>query len=107
MGVLAIAQTKKLAKTLLQTGMMAGEDETRIEQTVSALASRDVFFSHGSVIDHREAAALGLKITFLDGSNEIWRRLWLLYCIYMHDVEANAFLKVFEARGRSASLKAG
>jgi hypothetical protein len=106
MGVLGIAQTKKLAKSLLQSGMMAGIDETRIEQTVSALASRDVFFSHGSVIDHREAASLGLKVNFLDGDDEVWRRLWLLYCMYMYDVERNSFLKVFEGRARSTSLKA-
>jgi Serine dehydrogenase proteinase len=105
MGVLALNQTKKLAKKLLASGMMADADEVKIDQTVAALASRDVFFSHGSVIDHREAAALGLSIRFLDGADEIWRRLWLLYCTYMHDVERNAFLKVFEGRARSTSLK--
>jgi Serine dehydrogenase proteinase len=106
MGVLGILQTKKLAKSLLMHGMMAGIDETRIDQTVSSLASRDVFFSHGSVIDHREAASLGLRVTFLDGNDEIWRRLWLLYCTHMYDVERNSFLKVFEGRARSTSLKA-
>lgn len=106
MGVLALAQTKKLATALLQKGMMAGIDQARIDATVSALASRDVFFSHGSVIDHREAAELGLKIAFLNGGDEVWCRLWLLYCIYMHDVERNAFLKVYEGRSRSTALKA-
>lgn len=106
MGVLALAQTKKLARNLLASGMMAGVEEAKIDATVSALASRDVFFSHGSVIDHREAAALGLKVTFLNGDDDTWRRLWLLYCTYVHDVEKNSYLKVFEGRARSTALKA-
>lgn len=105
LGVLALAQTKKLASSLLKNGMMKGKDDAIINETVAALASRDVFFSHGSTIDHREAAALGLNINYLKSDDEIWRRIWLLYCTYMFDVEKNSLRKIFEGASRSTSLK--
>lgn len=106
LAILAIKQTEKLAQRLLKQGMMAGEDPTRIAQTVSSLSTRDVFFSHGSVIDHKEAEQLGLKITYLPHDDELWQRLWLLHCMYAHDVTKSGFLKVFEGAARSTSVAA-
>ena len=50
----AILQTKKLAATLLQGGMMKGQDTGAIDRAVHALSSRDHYPSHGSVIDAQE-----------------------------------------------------
>src|SRR5206468_1652943 len=86
LAVLGLKQTKKMAETLLEHGMMKGRERGEIEQVVSALASRDVFFSHGSAIDHREATTLGLKVEYLDAGDELWERIWLLYCMYDFDV---------------------
>lgn len=100
----AIEQTKKLATSLLENGMMRGRQREEIEPTVQKLASRDEFFSHGSVIDHAEALKLGLNVRFLNGGDEFWERIWLLYCMYAHDAGANDVVKIFEGRARSLAV---
>ena len=106
LAVYAIKQTVKLAHRLLQKGMMSDEEPARIEAAVAALSSREVFFSHGSVIDHNEARQLGLKVKYLDQNDELWQRLWLLHCMYAHDLNRNSYLKVFEGAHRSTSVAA-
>lgn len=106
LAVYAIKQTEKLAKRLLQQGMMEGEDAARIDAAVVSLSTRSVFFSHGSVIDHKEATQLGLKVRYLDPDDDLWQRLWLLHCMYAHDVTKSGYLKVFEGAARSTSVAA-
>jgi ATP-dependent protease ClpP protease subunit len=103
-GIWALQQTRTLAKRLLTEGMMKGTDEARIDQTVHILSSRDVYFDHGSVIDHAEAIKLGLKIEYLGPLDDIWRRIWLLYCMYDFNCRKSGYLKVFEGRGRSTAV---
>jgi ClpP class serine protease len=103
-GKFALQQTRTLASTLLTNGMMHGADAQKVADTVSALASRDKFFSHGSVIDHREAAQLGLKVEYLPPDNESWQRIWLLYCMIEHDCRKGKLLKLFEGNARSTSV---
>jgi Serine dehydrogenase proteinase len=100
----AIAQTKSLATKLLTNGMMAGRPVEEIQATVQSLSSRDHYFSHGSTIDHVEAARLGLRVTFLNSDDPFWQRVWLLYCMYAHDVAKSGVVKVFEGRARSLSV---
>lgn len=100
----AIAQTKRLATEVLTSGMMSGKPHDAIERTVQMLATKDVFFSHGSVIDHHEAEALGLKVKYLPEADELWQRIWLLYCMYAHDVQRIGAVKVFEGRSRSMAV---
>lgn len=102
----AIAQSKSLATKLLASGMMKGKDGGAIEKTVQCLASKDKFFSHGSTIDHIEAASLGLTVRFLESDNPLWQRIWLLYCMYSHDTARTNVIKVFEGRHRSMSVSA-
>lgn len=103
-GVHALQQSKSLAKRLLTDGMLKGKPEEEIDKTVQALASRDAYYSHGSVIDHREAARLGLKVSYLPPGDPIWERLWLLHCMYEHDCKKNGLLKVFEGRALSTAV---
>ena len=103
-GVHALQQSKSLAKKLLTEGMLKGQPEAEIDKTVQALASRDAYFSHGSVIDHREAARLGLKVTYLAPGDPVWERLWILHCMYEHDCKKNSYLKVFEGRALSTAV---
>lgn len=105
-GQYALQQTQKLAKHLLSTGMMSGATPAAVEELVSKLSSRDLYYSHGSVIDHREATTLGLKVEYLAPDDELWRRLWLLYCMYEYDCRRDNYLKVFEGRGRSTAIAA-
>ena len=71
------------------------------------LSSRDVYYSHGSVINHAEASALGLEVKYLPPGDKIWERIWLLYCMYDHDCRKSRYLKVFEGRARSTAVAAG
>lgn len=101
------AQTRKLAKTLLSTGMMAGKQEAEIDAVVEKLATRGHYHSHGSVIDVTEAKRLGLNVTDLSHTDELWQRIWLLRSMYSYDCGKNGYSKIFEgARISSAVTKA-
>jgi hypothetical protein len=104
MGQHALRQSSSLARTLLGRGMMKGRTQEEIDATVTALATRDRFPSHGSVVDHREAVTLGLSVIYLPPGDELWERLWLLYCMYDFDCRSRRYAKVFEGRGRSLAL---
>ncbi|MFZ1907326.1 MAG: hypothetical protein WAU56_18245 [Steroidobacteraceae bacterium] len=105
-GQYALQQTRALAKSLLTTGMMKDRKPEDIEKAVRTLSSRDTFFSHGSVINHREASAIGLKIKYLPPEETLWRKLWLLYCMYDSDCRRDRYLKVFEGPSISTSIAA-
>lgn len=100
----AVAQTKKLAKTLLETGMMSGSTSVVIDEVVEKLATRDHFHSHGSVIDSSEAVALGLRIEKLSGDDPLWQRVWLLRCMYANDLRTSRLIKIFEGHRVSNSI---
>ena len=104
LGHLALKQSQTLAVRLLSDGMMKGSAPDNINRVAQALASRDVYFSHGSTIDHREATALGLTVLYLPPDGELWQRIWLLYTMYEFDVRRDGYLKVFEGRGRSTAV---
>lgn len=103
-GKYALQQTKSLAERLLRDGMLKEKPEEQIKSLVQKLASRDSYFSHGSVIDHNEATALGLKVNYLPPGDPIWERLWLLHCMYEHDCRKNGLLKVFEGKALSTAV---
>lgn len=102
----AIAQTMKLAETLLTTGMMKGKQPSEITSVVQAIASRQQYPSHGSVIDADEALRLGLSVTKLGSDDDLWQRLWLLRCMYEHDIRRAGAIKIFEGPSISNSLRA-
>jgi ClpP class serine protease len=97
-----IAQTEKLANDLLSSGMMKNNTREEVAAVVQALASRQQYYSHGSVIDTDEAMRLGLSITKLGPNDE----LWLLRCMYAHDAPRAGALKIFEGPNVSNSLRA-
>ncbi len=102
----AIKQTEKLARTLLETGMMKGSQPADLDTVVHALASRDHYHSHGSVIDADEALRLGLKVTKLKADDDLWQKFWLLRCMYEHDAKNSQTLKFFEGPAISNRLRA-
>ena len=103
-GEYALQQTQSLASRLLANVMMKGKSQQEIDDVVKRLSSRDTYASHGSVIDHREATALGLNVTYLPPGDEVWERIWLLYCIYEHDCRKSNYLKIFEGQVRSTAI---
>lgn len=102
----AIRQTEKLARSLLETGMMKGKTAQEVDGVVHALASRDHYHSHGSVIDADEALRLGLTVEKLKSDDPLWQRLWLLRCMYEHDAARSQTLKMFEGPKISNRLRA-
>lgn len=105
-GVYALQQSKTIAEALLSAGMMKGKAPEEIKAVVQKLSSRDTYASHGSVIHHREAAALGLAVEYLVPDDPIWQRLWLLQCMYESDARKSRYLKIFEGRARSTAIAA-
>ncbi|WP_264784194.1 SDH family Clp fold serine proteinase [Asaia siamensis] len=104
LGLYALAQTKTLAKKLLQSGMMRSHELVKVEQAIEALASRNTFPSHGSVVSHKEASELGLVVEYLPPENDLWQRIWLLYCMYDHDSRSDHLSKIYETRQCSLSV---
>ncbi|MEW9305455.1 SDH family Clp fold serine proteinase [Labrys neptuniae] len=105
-GRFALNQTRALATTLLQRGMMKNANPAAIDAAVAALSSREKYHSHGSVIDYREAKALGLEVEYLPPEEELWQRIWLLYSMYDFDSRQNGYVKVFEGRASSTAVAA-
>lgn len=104
-GQWALQQSKTLATRLLLNGMMKGKPRAEVDDTIQKLCSRDVYFDHGSVINHVEAAALGLNVEYLQHQNQLWQMIWLLYCMYDYDCRKSGLLKIFEGQGRSTAVK--
>lgn len=101
---LGLKQTRKLATKLLKEGMLKGTADAVIDTLVNDLATRNTYFSHGSTIDHVEAARLGLKVKALKADDPLWRRLWLLYTMYDFDARRDGYLKIFEGRALSTAV---
>lgn len=101
---LGLKQTRKLATRLLKGGMLSALDAAQVEVVVNSLATRDTYFSHGSTIDQRDAAALGLNVNSLGVDDPFWQRVWLLYSMYDFDTRRDGYLKIFEGRARSTAV---
>lgn len=101
---LAISQTQKLAAQLLTKGMLAGMDEAIIQDLVKKIATRTHYHSHGSVIDHAEASALGLKVNYLPPDDELWQKIWLLRTMYEYDCRSHGLMKLFESNSISSGI---
>jgi hypothetical protein len=102
----AIKQTQKLAKTLLRNGMLKNKADPDIDRLVEQLSTRDVYYSHGSVIDAEEAKSMGLNIAKLPNSDPLWKWFWLLRCMYEADARKTKVIKIFEGRRISNSIEA-
>jgi hypothetical protein len=89
-------QTQKLAMDLLSTGMLNGTPKDDIQTLVNKIATRDKYHSHGSVIDSKEAAALGLHVTHMSQDDLLWRKVCLLRAMYQVDCPSFQYSKVFE-----------
>jgi hypothetical protein len=99
-------QTEKLARDLLSTGMMKGAPAAQIDEAIGKLATRNVYHSHGSVIDYKEAQALGFNVTFLGQDSDLWKRIWLLRAMYQYDCPLGGYAKLFESAKISTGVEA-
>ncbi|WP_395089266.1 hypothetical protein [Armatimonas sp.] len=101
----AINQTMKLAETVLAQRMLKGTAPDRIKTIVNDLATRQKYYSHGSVIDSGEAASLGLKVQYLRPNDDLWQKIWLLRCMYEFDARMLGVAKMYESVNLSHSIK--
>lgn len=92
----AISRTKKLASQVLSQGMLRHGDSTQVETLVNQLSSAQRYASHGAVINAEDAKTLSLNITYLMPQSELWKKLWLLYCMYDFDCQRQGYAKIFE-----------
>lgn len=100
----AIKQTQKLATTILKERMLHNVPDQTVEAIVNQISTRNVYYSHGSVIDYREAQNLGLKVLYLEPKDELWQRIWLLRCMYEYDCRQNNLEKIFESKKISSGI---
>ena len=96
MAELAAKRMRQMASDILDRGMMHGKDKTEIDGVIAKISDSGGYMSHGAVIDFDEAKALGLAAEYLEPDDEIWRRIWLLYCLYDYDTKVKKLGKVFE-----------
>ena len=99
-------QTVKLAEELLKTGMLKGSPDDDITVVVDKIATRAHYHSHGSVIDAREVAALGLKVKTYAQDDPLWKKVWLLRTMYQYDCGASGYSKLFESAKVSTAVAA-
>jgi hypothetical protein len=96
MAGLAVARMRQLALSILQKGMMSSKTEDEIQGVLAKISSTTGYMSHGAVIDYDEAKSLGLSVQFLPPDDELWKRIWLLYCMYDYDTKAHAIGRLVE-----------
>jgi len=91
-----MARAKHLANRYLPTGLLRGKDGAVITSAVEKLSSATGYGSHGAVIDHDEAKNLQLSVKWMEPSSTLWRRVWLLYCLYDFDTKQDDIGKITE-----------
>lgn len=96
MADLSAKRMRQMAFDILERGMMHGKDKAEIDAVLDKISDSTGYMSHGAVIDYHEATALGLEVDYLQPDDELWRRVWLLYCLYDYDSKLKNLAKIFE-----------
>lgn len=104
LGEFAYDQTRSLAVKLLTNGMMRDKSKKEIERTVEVLCTRKQFASHGSVISVAEAQEIGLNASSLNNHDDLWKKFFLLHCMYSTDSTLRGVSKYFEQQTFSHSV---
>ena len=79
-----------------RASMLKGKDGEEVKKVVEKISSAQSYGSHGAVIDYTEAREIGLSVEYMEPSSTIWKRVWLLFCLYDYDVRHKKLGKVFE-----------
>lgn len=103
LATLAVNRTRALAKVILRKGMLKNKGEAELDDIIKKISSSDSYMSHGAVIDYDEAKQIGLSVDYLEPDSELWRRVWLLYCMYDYDAKAKNLAKICEGDKLSIS----
>lgn len=100
----AVLRSQRFATKWL-TRSQCQNDKKKAAAIAKKLADTKRYLSHGTVIDHKEASNdLGLCVRYLSPSNELWQRIWRLYCCYEMDQGSQRMTKIFESSSVSIPL---
>lgn len=91
-----VKRMRGLAEKILRKGMLKDLKEEELQQTLNKLSSATQYNSHGAVIDFSEAKELGLNVEWMDPKSDLWRAVWLLYCLYDHDTKSSDLGRIVE-----------
>lgn len=97
----AVARMRQLAERILSEGMLNGHTHDELQEVINKVSSSDTYNSHGAVIDYSEAESLGLAVEWMPPEGDLWRKIWLLYCCYDHDIKLNNIGKIVEGATNS------
>jgi ClpP class serine protease len=91
-----VKRMRGLAEKILRNGMLKELKEEELQATLDKLSSATQYNSHGAVIDYSEAKDLGLNVEWMGPDSELWRAVWLLYCLYDHDTKSDGLGRIVE-----------
>jgi len=75
---------------------MRGKTEKEVDAALEKISGADGYKSHGAVIDYSEAVELGFRVEYLPPENELWKKIWLLYCLYDVDSKEKGAGRIIE-----------
>jgi ATP-dependent protease ClpP protease subunit len=96
MAEMAVQRSTTLARSLLKNGMMKGKSDEAINEVLKKVSTANGYNSHGAVIDYEEAISIGLAAQYLKPDDDLWKKIWLLYCLYDYDTKAKNIGRVIE-----------
>ena len=99
----AIKRSEEFATKWLSLHMLKN-DKRKARRIAKELCDPRKYQLHGTVIDHEEAAHLGLNIAYWPPENELWKAIWRLFCMYSVDADQEKFVKIFESKNISLPL---
>jgi hypothetical protein len=97
----SIERAEEFARKWLELYQCAG-DATKAAATAKALGDVERFRSHGVAIDVAQAATLGLVVEELPPDDDLWKRVWRLFCEYDLILRQSQARYIFE--GERASI---
>ncbi|WP_436664379.1 SDH family Clp fold serine proteinase [Alicyclobacillus acidoterrestris] len=99
----AIQQSKDIAaKWLLRAQYV--NNPTGAEHIANQLTDVNKYPSHAQVINHAEAAGLGLNVQYLSDQDDVWQAMWRLYIRYITEIREHGLVKVFESNYASVTI---
>lgn len=75
----AIQRSEDFAEQYLKKYMLK-DDPQKAHEVAAQLNEAKKYLSHGAVIDAEKARDLGLKIRYLEPTDDLWQAYWRLYC---------------------------
>lgn len=88
-------RSRQLAQKLLETYMLK-EDKDKAKSISEYLADANKHLSHNKIIDREEAEELGLKITYINKEDSLWKLIWELHCRTIVTLKDSKAVKIFE-----------